>query len=76
MLDIEMAEIENVVPGSIRMWRKKHGLRRNAKKYETTEQQREIVNSFMTDLLILADRAKTKLDQDAISRFMLAWVEL
>lgn len=78
LTDTELAAEVGITQGAASIWRKKAGLKRNMPQiaYETTETERSIMNSFMTDLLILADRAKTKLDQDAISRFMLAWVEL
>ena len=76
LTDNELAKKENVVTGSIRAWRKKYNLKRNTGRYERTIKERVIVNSFMTDLIIVSDTAKTKLDREAIGRFMLAWVQL
>jgi hypothetical protein len=74
--DNELASRENVTLNSIRSWRKRHNLKRNTGHYDRTIKEQAIVSSFMTDLLIVADAAKTKLDREAIGRFMLAWVQL
>jgi uncharacterized protein YjcR len=71
--DNELASRENVTLNSIRSWRKRHNLKRNKGCYQTTEKERSIMSSFMSDLITISNRAKTKIDEDAIVRFILAW---
>ena len=75
LTDTELAEAVGITSGSASVWRKKAGLKRNRHRveYETTEKERGIIDSFMTDLTILADKLKIKMDEDAIGRVIQAW---
>ena len=75
LTDTELAKAVGITQGSASHWRKKAGLKLNRPRmiYETTEEERGIIDSFMTDLTIVADRLKTKMDEDAIVRFIMAW---
>jgi predicted transcriptional regulator len=75
LTDSQLAAEVGITPGAASVWRKKEGLKRNnlRSEYETTEKERSIMSSFMSDLITISNRAKTKIDEDAIVRFILAW---
>jgi predicted transcriptional regulator len=53
LTDSQLAAEVGITPGAASVWRKKEGLKRNnlRSEYETTEKERSIMSSFMSDLM-------------------------